>query len=129
VPEFLSDAWLAGLGDAAAAQAIPGGLRLTIQQVVDGEDEVPCAFVVRIADGGMSVEPGSAPDADVTFTQDRTTATAIARGELSAQAAFMAGALRVDGALHSVIDHARELATLADLFDEIRASTTWGDST
>ncbi|MGQ0833021.1 MAG: SCP2 sterol-binding domain-containing protein [Microthrixaceae bacterium] len=129
MPEFLSDAWIAGLGDAAAAQAVPADLRLTIQQVVDDGDGAPRSFVVRIAEGAVSVEPGTAPDVDVTFTQDRTTATAIARGELSAQAAFMAGALQVEGSLHRVIDHALELATLADLFAAMRASTTWGPRT
>ncbi len=80
---------------------------------------------MRIADGTVSVEAGRAEEPDVSFTQDRATAAAIARGELSAQAAFMAGRLRIGGDLREVMDRARELAALDDLFAKARATTTW----
>jgi hypothetical protein len=61
----------------------------------------------------------------VTFTQDRTTAAAIATGRLSAQAAFIDGRLRVGGDLSALLDRAAELAALDDLFASARAATTW----
>ena len=123
--EFLSDAWLASLEDAASEVRVPADLRLVIQQVVLQDRGHERAFTVRIADGTVSVEAGRAEEPDVSFTQDRATAAAIARGELSAQAAFMAGRLRIGGDLREVMDRARELAALDDLFAKARATTTW----
>jgi putative sterol carrier protein len=125
VARFLSDAWLAALATAARDAAPPPELRLVLQQIVleDRGDEI--AYVIRIGDGVVSVDPGRAPDADVSFTQDRATASAIASGELSAQAAFMAGRLRVGGDLRAVLEQARDLAILDDVFRAARSTTTW----
>jgi putative sterol carrier protein len=125
VAEFLTDAWVAELGVAAAGASVPADLHLVVQQVVlhDRGDET--AFAIRIADGAVTVEPGRASDADLSFTQDRATAAAIAQGELSAQAAFMAGRLRVGGDLREVMERSRALATIDDIFAAPRASTTW----
>ncbi len=121
---FLSDEWIEELRAAAARQAVPDDLRLVIQQVVHADgDEV--AFAVRFGDGTLSVEPGHAPDADVVFTQDVATAAAVAQGVESAQAAFMAGRLRVGGSLHLLVDRAPALAVLDDVFGSVRATTTW----
>ncbi|MGQ0433058.1 MAG: SCP2 sterol-binding domain-containing protein [Microthrixaceae bacterium] len=123
--EFLSDAWLEDLARAAATAALPPDLHLVIQQVVEQDSGTACAYAIRIAAGVLTVEPGRADDADVSFTQDRSTAAAIARGELSAQAAFMAGRLRVGGDLRLVLDRARELGSIDDLFAQARESTSW----
>lgn len=123
--EFLSDAWIASLGVAAREARVPSSLRLVIQQVVLQEETDERAFAIRIAQGMVSVEPGRADDADVSFTQDRATAAAIARGELSAQAAFLAGRLRVGGDLRAVMERAGELGVVDDVFAKTRASTTW----
>lgn len=123
--EFLSDLWIAGLAACANEAVVPEDLHLIIQQVVLDEAQRECAFTIRIADGSVTVEAGRTDDADVSFTQDRATAAAIARGELSAQAAFMAGQLRVGGDLRVVIDRARELSVLSDVFAAARADTSW----
>ena len=88
-----------------------------MQQVVpDGPDGHEFAYVVEAADGRLSVHAGRAEHPDVTFTQDRATALAIHRGELSAQAAFMEGRLRLGGDLRDVIRRAGALAALDDVF-------------
>jgi putative sterol carrier protein len=125
VAEFLSDAWVAELGVAAAEARVPRDLHLVVQEVVLHDRGHETTFAIRIADGAVAVEPGRAADADVSFTQDRATAAAIAQGELSAQSAFMAGRLRVGGDLRDVLDRSRELTTVADLFAAARAATTW----
>lgn len=122
--EFLTDAWIAALGRAAGGAEVPRGLRLAIQQVVLGDDGRETAYLLRIADGRVTVTRGRADDADITLTQDRTTAAHIARGELSAQAAFIAGRLRVTGDLRSVMERSSVLTTLGDLFRSVRAATT-----
>jgi len=125
VARFLSDAWIADLDEAGRQCTLSPDLRLTLQQVVVEERGAGVAYVIRIADGRISVEPGVDPAPDVTLTQDRTTAMAVARAELSAQSAFMSGRLRVGGDLRGVLDRAQELAVVADVFAAVRSSTTW----
>lgn len=124
--QFLSDGWLDDLAQAAARTTAPAELALVVQVVVDGETGTPVTdYSLRLSDGAVTVGTGRAHDADITLTQDRETATAIARGELSAQVAFMAGRLRVGGDLHTVLRHAGALAAMADIFAEVRDRTTW----
>ena len=123
--EFLTDAWIAELDAAGRAASVPGDLRVVVQQVVVGDDGSEVAYAVRIADGHVRVTPGRAADADVTFTQARAVAAAIAQGALSAQAAFLAGDLRVGGDLAAVLDGTRALGAVADVFGTARAATTW----
>lgn len=122
--EFLTDAWLADM-DAAATVTMPDDLHLVVQQVVLDDRGRETAYAIRIGGGRASVTPGRVDDADVTFTQDRSTATAIAQGELSAQMAFMAGRLRVGGDLRGVMDRTQQLVELGDLFASARADTSW----
>ncbi len=124
--EFLSAEWLSELDAAAGAASAPADLRLVVQQVVLGDDGTElAAYAVRITDGAVQVIPGRAPDADVTFTQDRATAAAIARGELAAQRAFLDGHLRVGGDLTRVLDASRQLVGVVDVFAPARTGTTW----
>lgn len=121
---FLTPEWVSDLAAAAAGAEAPPDVSLVVQQVVlDGGGEV--AYAVRVADGRVTVTPGRVDAPDVTITQDRATAAAIARGDLSAQAAFLAGRLRLGGDLTELLSGARALATLADLFAAPRAATTW----
>lgn len=123
---FLTDDWVRELHDAAARIKPPTDVSVTIQQIVTHGDEAgEVAFAIRIADGTVTVTAGRDPDADVTFTQDRTTATAIARGELSAQAAFIAGRLRVGGDLRAAMAATGAITDLDDDLAGVRASTTW----
>ncbi len=119
---FLTDGWLDGLQAVVRAAAVPPDVRLVVQQIIpDGPDGHEVAYVLELADGSMSARAGRADDPDVTFTQDRATAEAIHRGELSAQAAFMDGRLRLGGDLRSVIDRAGALAAIGDVLAAARA--------
>jgi putative sterol carrier protein len=118
--QFLSPEWVTALAEASRSARAPDGVRLALQQVVVDDDGTEVAYVVRVADGAVTVEPGRADDPDVTFTQDRATAEAIAAGTLSAQAAFLAGRLRVGGDLTAVLGGARDLAGLDDVFAAAR---------
>jgi putative sterol carrier protein len=125
VVAFLSDAWLDELDAAARAATVPDDLELVVQQVVLGERGLEVSYALRISGGAASVSAGRADDADVTFTQDRATAEAIAKGELSAQMAFLAGQLRIGGDLRSALERSRAVLDLDDLFAQVRAATTW----
>jgi putative sterol carrier protein len=126
---YLSDAWMHELDTAAKAsealQRAAAGVRLTVQQVVTGGPDGDVTFHLDIADGNVSVAPGAAPDPDVTFTQDHETAVAIGRGDLSAQAAFMAGRLRVGGSVALLMEQQRAFAGIDDVFAEVRSRTTY----
>jgi putative sterol carrier protein len=126
VAEFLSDAWLADLARAASTATAPSGATLVVQLVVEDEAGTePTVYAMAMDRGEVTVTPGGVDGADVTLTQDRPTALAIAQGELSAQVAFMSGRLRIGGDLRGVLEHAGALAAIADIFAEVRDRTTW----
>ncbi|MDP1819063.1 MAG: SCP2 sterol-binding domain-containing protein [Acidimicrobiales bacterium] len=122
--EFLSAEWLADLDAAARATPTPADLQVVVQQIVALPDGGEVAYEIRIAHGSMRVLPGRSPDADVTFTQDRVTAEAVATGQQSAQAAFIDGRLRVGGDLRSVIGLAGDISGLGDPFGPARPAAS-----
>ena len=71
---------------ALVVQHVVGDRRYYV--VVDGDD--------------VSVHEGEAEAPTLTFTSDRETADAVRDGTLSAQAAFMAGRLRIGGDLSAL---------------------------
>jgi putative sterol carrier protein len=135
VLRFLSDEWIAALDRAAvASEALRSATRdvsLTVQQVVtatandDGDECDEVSWHVVIDHGAVRVRPGRAVNPEVTFTEDAETAGRISRGELSAQAAFMLGKLRVGGDAQHLAEHQRAFASLEDVFAEVRASTNY----
>jgi hypothetical protein len=119
---FLTDEWLDELDGVARGTAVDPALHLRVQQVIpDGPDGREVAYVVEVTSGRVRVHRGRSADADVTFTQDLATARAIHHGELSAQAAFMEGRLRLGGDLRAVIDRSAALAAIDDVFAGARA--------
>jgi putative sterol carrier protein len=63
---------------------------------------------------------GPADSADVVFISDGATAQGIRDGSLSAQAAFIAGDLRVEGSISSLLEHAEMFAALEDVLGPLR---------
>lgn len=133
--KFLSPDWIEALdragrpaddeptSDPAPGPAEPGHVVIE-QRVVDaGHDDV--VYVVSVTASGVRVQAGPAPSPDVVFTLGRATATAIAQGTLSAQAAFMAGDLHLDGNTGALLQSQAALTDLADRFDAVRADTEW----
>jgi len=122
VAEFLSDEWLDELGAAADGATVDDeDLRLVVQQVVARGDLDPVTYHMRVEGGRLSVTPGRAPEADLTFWLDRATALAIHRGELSAQMAFLDGRLRVDAPRPDALTRLGALTALDDVFGPARA--------
>src|SRR4051812_10066910 len=120
---FLSPEWLDELAAAAATGRGPDGPPFTLQQVVTGAPHGEVAWSVTVGDGSVVVGSGRDAGATVTFTQDVDTAAAIHHGELSAQAAFMTGRLRVGGDVRVLLERQGELAALDDLFGPVRLAT------
>lgn len=130
VVAFLTESWVDELDRALQhderAERATSGVRIVVQQVVTDEGEGTFRYALRVEDGSVRAVPGEAADADVTFVQDRHTATAIARGDLAAQAAFMDGRLRVGGDLDQLIRSQAALGGLDDVLAEVRARTEFG---
>ena len=119
--EFLTDEWLEELDAVARAAHVQMASRLVLQQVVPDGPGGEVAYALVLDHGRVQVERGRVENPDLVFTQDRATAEAIHRGELSAQAAFMQGRLRLGGDLRAVIDRAADLASVDDVFARVRA--------
>src|SRR4051794_37280947 len=125
---FLSPEWIAALDAAAREAAVPAGVRLTIQQIVTGDEpqgdgggggEVRYHLVV---DGGrLRVHPGEASAADVTLVQTRAVAAALSRGDLNAQQALEAGRLKLRGDIGRLAREGRALTAVEDVFAAVRA--------
>jgi hypothetical protein len=130
VARYLSREWLADLHDAAVAHE---GLRmaardvvLIVQHQITGTAGGDVVFHLVLDHGNVAVVPGRAEHPTVTFTEDRATAEVVARGELSAQAAFMAGRIQMSGDLARLVEHHHPLAAIDDVFGSLRSRTDFG---
>ena len=124
---FSSPEWIAELDRAvstdAALERVSAGVSLVVQQTVTDGPEGDTAWHVVVDDGTVRVHPGKADRADVTFSQSYETASAIGRGELSAQSAFMIGKLRVGGNVELLMTHQGTFDGVEDVFEAVRAGT------
>jgi len=123
VPEYLSPAWfdaadVALRSDAALATASTG-IHLVLQQTVE-DPEAATTWFIHVDDGDVGLTVGEAPVATVTFLCDRATAVDVQQGRTSAQAAFMAGRLRVGGDVGALLAHQELLAGLTDVLAPLR---------
>src|SRR5262245_34229251 len=135
VPEFLSDAWLTALDDAArAAGPLPalagigdgdGDAPFVLQQVVRDGDDAEVRYRVEFAASGLRVRADDERAADVTFATDRATAAALSRGETNAQRARAPGHFQVSGDIEGLVARSDALVALDDVFAAVRAETTY----
>lgn len=117
---FLSPAWfdrVASDTDRAAGQA-----DVVLAQVVTGTPEGEVRYQVIVGGGRATIAKGSPAEADMTFTSDYNTATAIASGTMSTETALSEGRIRVAGNLSCLDSHAEALAGL-DPLASTRAET------
>src|SRR5699024_9675613 len=126
--EFLSPEWITKLHTAASTDpdlaAATADIALVVEQHVgDGEDGdangSETIYHIVFDRGTVAILTGPAEDPTVRFRQDRATAEAIARGQISAQRAFMSGRLRIGGDVQALVENSRALAALGDCFATI----------
>lgn len=124
---YLSDEWMQLAGEALAADehlaAAAAEAELTIQYEVSSAPGGKCTYALRAERGIVTIEPGPHPEAPVSFALDYDTAAAIARGELSAQAAFMQGDLKLGGDMTVLIREHTLLGAIGDALAGLRADT------
>lgn len=124
---FLTPEWIAAL-DAAAREApdlVPRDVRLTIQQIVTGDDGGDVRYHLVVDEGRLRVHPGEAEAADVTLVQSREVAAALSRGELNAQQALEAGRLKLRGDIGHLARQGKALTAVEDVFAAVRAATSY----
>jgi putative sterol carrier protein len=80
---------------------------------------------VIVTGAGAVLVRGPAPAPDATFTEDYATAGAIARGELTTQAALLSGQIRVAGNMATLSARQADLAGLDPVGPVVRAGTTY----
>ena len=129
MPRYLTQEWLdaaqRAVEDDTTLVDATKDVHLTVQQMVTGGPYGDVSYHVVVDDGAVLVSKGEAGDATVTFIQAWDTATAIGRGELSAQGAFMTGLIRVRGDLPKLVEHGNVFGEVDDVFAELRAQTTY----
>jgi putative sterol carrier protein len=125
--QYLSDEWLDAAGTALAGDttlaAASADLDLTIQYEVTGGPGGKRAYGIRFDHGSAGIETGTHDDAPVSFTLDYDTAAAIAKGDLSAQSAFMQGRLKLGGDVGVLIRQHAAFDGLNDALAPLRSST------
>ena len=107
--KFLSAEWAQAVEDALNSH--PGfksamgnadlGLQFNVSDTSDGD----VAYYLKASGGSADLSLGSIDDADVTIGQTYDTASAIAKGDLNTQTAFMTGKLKVSGNLAKLMMH------------------------
>ena len=104
----LSEEWMAAMGEAANGDdgfktaAASGDLKLqfTVTEMPEGDD---VNYTLTLEGGAVNLAPGEDESVDATITNDYETATAISKGDLNTQMAFMTGKLKVGGNMAKVM--------------------------
>ena len=107
--EFLTEEWANDVTQAlsqhegfkSAMGAADLGIQFNTEDGPDGEVD----YYLKSSGGTSNVALGTLDDADVTVKQSYDTATAISKGELNTQTAFMTGKLKVSGNLAKLMMH------------------------
>ncbi|CAN5263174.1 hypothetical protein BH18ACT4_BH18ACT4_12210 [soil metagenome] len=123
-PELL-DAFSTAAGGHEGLRRATADVSLVVQQVVTGGPGGDVTFHVEINRGAVAVRGGEASEPTVTFTEDYCTAAAVARGDLSAQGAFMAGRIGVSGDLPRLVECQAALSGIDDLSRSLRLDTEY----
>lgn len=129
VIRYLSDEWIEAANDAVSTSAelkkAAVGQDVTIAYEVTGTPSGKVRYAMTFKDGDASVTAGKHADAATAFTLDYDTARQIAQGELSAQAAFMQGRMKLDGDVTVLIGQYRLIDETEDALRELRGKTDY----
>jgi hypothetical protein len=133
---FLSAEWFAEIARSAPAKTggsadTAGGPPLILEQLVHDTPDGEVRYRVVLHDGTAHIEPAAArtngadSPPDLTIVSDWATASALAQGSLSAQAALMAGRLRIRGSLARLSNWGAGLAGVDPVPPDVRQRTTY----
>lgn len=107
--QFLSEEWAtavqAALNGSESFRSAVANAALKLQFNISDAPGGEIKYYLAAADGEAQVAIGELADADVTVGQSYETATAISKGDLNTQTAFMSGKLKVEGNLAKLMMH------------------------
>lgn len=110
---FLSDEWAQAVTDALNShpgfKSSMGSANLVIQFHTTGAPQGDVDYAMTTSQGVADLTIGQAADPDVTITQTYDTATAISKGDLNTQTAFMTGKIKVAGNLAKLMMHQKAI--------------------
>jgi len=109
VSKFLTEEWAqdvtTALNNHEGFKNAIGAADLAIQFNTEEGPDGNVDYYLKSSGGTTNVAIGTLDDPDVTVTQSYETATAISKGELNTQTAFMTGKLKVSGNLAKLMMH------------------------
>jgi putative sterol carrier protein len=109
VSKFLSEEWArdvtTALNSHGGFKNAIGAAELGIQFQVEDAPEGDVNYYLKSSGGTSNMAIGTLDDPDVTVKQSYDTASAISKGELNTQTAFMTGKLKVSGNLAKLMMH------------------------
>ena len=117
--QFLSEEWLSELSSALNTHdgfknAIAStDLKLQFE-VPDAPEGAEGRYFISIGDGSAEAGAGDVEAADATITNDYETSTAISKGDLNTQMAFMTGKLKVTGNMAKLMMNQSMLTQFAE---------------
>lgn len=127
--QYLSDEWLTEAGAALAASSVLGAAAddepVILQYEVTAAPGGKCSYALVFGEDGAALEKGTRKDASASFSLDYAVAAQIAKGELSAQAAFMRGELKLGGDVMVLVRQTALLDGLDDVLADLRARTEY----
>lgn len=107
--KFLSEEWAsevtAALGQHQGFKNAIGSAELGIQFIVNDAPDGDVEYYLKSGGGNSTMVIGALEGADVTVRQGYETASAISKGELNTQTAFMTGKVKVSGNLAKLMMH------------------------
>jgi putative sterol carrier protein len=109
VSKFLTKEWVdevtTALNNHDGFKNAMGAADLGIQFVTEDGPDGEVSYYLSASGGTSKMALGDLENADVTVKQSYDTATAISKGELNTQTAFMTGKLKVSGNLAKLMMH------------------------
>jgi hypothetical protein len=131
VVQYLSDEWMTEAAAALEPVTLEVGADsgdvedVVVQYEVTAAPGGKAAYALVLSGDHLALEPGGRKDATASFTLDYQVAAEIARGELSPQAAFMQGRLKLGGDVMVLVRHQDRLAGIDDALADLRARTEY----
>lgn len=123
--KFLTGEWVSALDHEASTFVSPIAETFVVEYRVLLETHDSFVYQIRFDSDGVTVKMGAPSTATLVLSTDRVTAHGVATNTMSAQAAFMAGQLSLDGDAMAMVRNHDALASLDDIFAAVRTITEY----
>ena len=96
--EIFDEEWIAAAGEALGGLPTVVGLDAVVEYTVSGRPGGRVSLTVTVRDGTVSeIAAGKSKDTDIAVSLNYTDAVAILSGEMTSDAGYMSGAVKVEG--------------------------------